>query len=159
MEQLEQAIWRAYDTSNQEFAKQERYCQAQREVLRALEDLAAREQQMYELDNAKDQVMTVCKVALTNLVLWTRDHYFPPGYAHATWNRLEPFFKLAGRVTWEGEQVTVELRPFTDRQLNRDLAAMCAQVAAATLRLPDGRQLILTVARSPSLNVQRLHVA
>jgi len=26
---------------------------------------------MYELDNRKDQVMTVFKVALTNLVMWT----------------------------------------------------------------------------------------
>jgi hypothetical protein len=152
MEQLEQRIWRAYDTSNREFVKQERYCKEQREVLRALEDLAAREQQMYELNNAKDQVMTVCKVAVTNLVLWTRDHYFPPTYAHATWKRLEPFFKLTGRVTWEDEQVTVELRPFTDHQLNRDLAAMCAQVAAIKPRLPDSRQLILTVARSPTLH-------
>jgi len=72
------AIERAYDESNSEFRKQERYCKEQREVLRALEDLAAREQTMYELDNAKDQIMTVCKVALTNLVMWSRDHYFPP---------------------------------------------------------------------------------
>ena len=92
------------------------------------------------------------KVALTNLVMWTRDHYFPPAYAHATWKRLEPFFKLTGRVTWACEQVTVELRPFTDRQLNQALAATCAQVAAARPRLPDGRHLILTVARSPSLH-------
>ncbi len=113
---------------------------------------AAREQHMDELDHAKDQVMTVCKVAMTNLVLWTWDHYVPPTYAHATWKRLEPFFKLTGRVTWEDEQVTVELRPFTDRQLNRDLAAMCVQVAAVRPRLPDSRHLILTVARSPSLH-------
>jgi len=72
------AIWRAYDESNSEFRKQERYCKEQRLLLRALEDLAAREQTMYELDNAKDQIMTVCKVALTNLVMWTRDRYFPP---------------------------------------------------------------------------------
>jgi hypothetical protein len=35
---------------------------------------------MYELDNAKDQVMTVCKVALANLVMWTREMYFPSDY-------------------------------------------------------------------------------
>jgi hypothetical protein len=28
---------------------------------------------MFELDNRKDQVMTVCKAALVNLVMWTRD--------------------------------------------------------------------------------------
>ncbi len=129
----------------------QRYCKEQREVLRALEDLAAREPQMYELDDAKDQIMSVCKVALANLVLWTRDQYFPAAYAHATWKRLEPFFKLSGRVRWGSEHVTVEVRPFTDRQLNRDLAAVCSRVAAAQPRLPDGRQLIFTVCGPSSL--------
>ncbi len=152
MEALNRQIWQAFDTSNREFAKQERYCKEQREVLRALEDLAAREPQMYELDDAKDQVMSVCKVAVANLVLWTRDHYFPAAYARATWHRLEPFFKLRGRVTWTAEQVLVEVRPFTDRQLNCDLAALCTRVATAKPRLPDGRQLIFTMCGSSSLS-------
>jgi hypothetical protein len=42
-------------------------------VLRALEDLDAKERTMYELDHRKDQVMTVCKVALANLAMWVRD--------------------------------------------------------------------------------------
>ena len=139
------AIWRAYDESNSEFRKQERYCKEQRELLRALEDLAAREQTMYELDTAKDQIMTVCKVALTNLVMWTRDRYFPPTYDRATWKRLEPFFKLPGQVVWEADCVRVSLRPFNDRQLNRDLVALCARVAEEAPRLPDGRRLLLMV--------------
>ena len=60
----------------------------QRDVLRALEDLKEQERTMYELDNRKDQVMTVCKVALANLAMWVRNHYFPPSYAQATWNRM-----------------------------------------------------------------------
>lgn len=36
---------------------------------------------MYELDHAKDQVMTTLKLALANLILWTRDRYFPATYA------------------------------------------------------------------------------
>ena len=106
---------------------------------------------MYELDDRKDQVMTVCKVALANLAMWTRDRYFPEGYGQATWKRLEPFFKLSGRVRWGGERVEVELRQFTDRQLNRDLAALCRRVAAANPRLPDGRQLIFTTCGPSSL--------
>ncbi len=149
---LNQQIRRAFDTCNTEFRKQERYCQEQREVLRALEELAAREPQMYALDDAKDQVMSVCKVALANLVLWTRDQYFPTAYAHATWQRLEPFFKLSGRVRWGPERVEVELREFTDRQLNRDLAAVCARVVGAKPRLPDGRRLIFTVCGPSSLS-------
>ncbi len=31
------------------------------------------EREMYELDNRKDQVMTVFKVALANLGMWVRD--------------------------------------------------------------------------------------
>jgi hypothetical protein len=40
--------WRAYEQCNNEFRKQERYCQEQRDVLRALEDLEANERTMYE---------------------------------------------------------------------------------------------------------------
>jgi len=110
-----------------------------------LEDLKATEREMYELDHCKDQVMTVCKVALTNVVMWTRNQYFPPTYAHATWHRLAPFFRLPGRVVRGPETLRVALRPFNDYQLNRDLAAVCAQVNAASPRLPDGRHLLLTV--------------
>jgi len=151
MDGLTGRIRRAVDSCNQEFHKQERYCKEQREVLRGLEELAAREPQMYELDDRKDQVMTVCKVAMANLAMWTRERYFPEGYGQATWKRLEPFFRLSGRVRWGPERVEVELRQFTDRQLNRDLAALCSRVAAAKPQLPDGRQLIFTTCGSSSL--------
>jgi hypothetical protein len=65
--------WKAYHTSNKEFAMCEKYCREQRELLRAIEDLAQQEREMYELDNRKDQIMTVCKVALANPGMWTRD--------------------------------------------------------------------------------------
>ena len=92
---------------------------------RTLEDLTLHERAMYELDNRKDQVMTVFKVALTNLVMWTRDHYFPVGFAHATWQRLAPFFHLPGLIVQGPTTVRVELRPFNDRQFNRDLVKLC----------------------------------
>jgi cell division septum initiation protein DivIVA len=145
LEQIRASMWRAYEQCNQEFRKQERYCKEQREVLRALEDLKACERAMHELDSRKDQVMTICKVALANLMMWMRDHYFPATYAHATWQRLVPFLRLPGRVRREAEIVRVELRPFNDRQLNRDLALVCARVNAASPRLPDGCHLLLTV--------------
>jgi len=50
LEQIRVKEWRAYEQCNQEFRKQERYCKAQRDVLRALEDLEAKERTMYELD-------------------------------------------------------------------------------------------------------------
>ncbi len=43
-------VYRVLDTSNKEHAKWERYCHEQCDLLRALEDLAAQERTMYELD-------------------------------------------------------------------------------------------------------------
>jgi hypothetical protein len=145
LEPLGRKEWQAYEQCNAEFRKQERYCQEQREVLRALEDLKEQERTMYELDNRKDHVMTVCKVALANLAMWTRDHYFPVSYAQATWKRLLPFFQLPGTITHHAHLVQVELHPFNDPTLNRDLAVLCERVNQASLRLPDGRQLSFTI--------------
>jgi hypothetical protein len=154
-------VQRARDTNASEERKLEQYCREQRELLRALEDLTASERMMYELDDAKDQVMTVCKVALANLVMWARERFFPASYAHATWVRLAPFFRLPGRVSAEPERVCVELRPFNDRRLTRDLVAVCARVEAARPRLPDGRPLHLTVrgATRSILDAQERRVA
>ncbi len=145
LEQLRVKEWRAYEQCNAEFRKQERYCKEQREVLRALEDMKAQEKTMYELDPRKDQVMTVCKVALANLAMWVRDRYFPLSYAQATWKRLLPFFQLPGTITQDSTMVQVELRPFNDRALNRDLVILCEQVNQASPRLPDGRRLSFTI--------------
>lgn len=134
-------MWQAYHRSHREQEKCERYRREQRALLRKLEDLAARERTMYALEQTKDQVMSVLKLALANLGMWVRDHYFPTTYAHATWHRLAPFFQLPGRVVWGAGRVEVELHTFNDRRLNGDLAAVCAQVNAAQPRLPDGRQL------------------
>ena len=69
LELLVEQYRRADGEYRTEGRKIERYCQEQRVVLRQLEELNAREQQMYELNNDKDQVMTVCKVALANLAM------------------------------------------------------------------------------------------
>ena len=116
---------------------------------------------MFELDHAKDQTMTVLKLALANLVMWTRDTYFPGTYAQATWHRLAPFFRLPGRLVWGTDTVTVELRPFNDRRLSRDLEELCQQVKAAKPRLPDGRSVVLWVASScgPPVSVQPCQAA
>jgi hypothetical protein len=104
---------------------------------------------MYELDNAADQVMSVCTVALTNLVMWVRDQYFPASYRQATWARLAPFFRLPGRIVCTPSAVQVTLRPFPVRTLTRDLALLCERVAAARPRLPDGRILTLSIVDMP----------
>jgi len=153
--------YKAHDAYQTEWDKCERYCKEQRTLLRELEDLAARERTMHEIDNGKDQVMTVMKVALANLGMWVRDQWFPATYAHATWRRLEPFFRLPGRIVYGADAVHVELRPFNDRQLNRDLTIVCAKVADAQPRLPDGHRLVFTVAGAarPVLDVPQRSVA
>lgn len=100
---------------------------------------------MYELDHRKDQVMTVCKVALANLAMWTRDRYFPASYAHATWRRLLPFFQLSGIITHDATTTQVQLSPFNDRTLNRDLAPLCERANQASPQRPDGRLLSFTI--------------
>lgn len=153
IEEYRQRQWNAYHTSNKEFAKCEKYCREQRELLRVLEDLDQQEREMYELDNRKDQVMTIFKVALANLWMWVRDHYFPASYAHASWHRFQAFFQLPGRIFWARDQVEVELKPFNDRALNRDLEALCVKVAQEQPRLPDGRRLLFRMQGSDILHL------
>lgn len=63
--------------------------------------------------------------------MWTRERYFPATCAHATWHRLSSFFRLPGHIVWGTDTVWVELRPFNDRRLNRDLSIVCERVIAA----------------------------
>lgn len=149
LETYRQRVYRVEAKSYQESSKHERYCREQRELLRTLEELTAHERVMHELDNRKDHIMTVCKLALANLAMWVRDRFFPSTYVHATWQRLLPFFRLAGHVLAGREVVSVELRPFNNRQLNRDLLAVCQRVNEVQPRLPDGRLLILHAPSSP----------
>jgi len=104
------------------------------------EDLVAKERTMFELDNRKDQVMTICKVALA---IWIRDQYFPTSYTHATWRRLLPLFQLPRAIMRDATTIQVELTPFNDHALNRDLTLLCECVNQASPHLPDGRVLSL----------------
>jgi hypothetical protein len=112
-------------------------------------ELVVHERPMYELDNAADQVMSVCTVALSNLAMWVREQYFPASYRQATWARLAPFFHLPGWIVSTPSAVQVTLRPFPTRALTRDLALLCERVAAARPRLPDGRVLTLSIVDAP----------
>jgi hypothetical protein len=143
---LQQRKRQAEDAIAAAFTTCERACQHERDLLRQLEDLVASERTMFELDHAKDQTMTVLKLALANLVMWTRDRYFPATYAQATWRRLAPFFRLPGQIVWGRDTVQVQVRPFNDRRLTRDLMVLCQRVEAARPRLPDGRRVVLCIA-------------
>ena len=138
---LWQEVYRASAKIREEEAKIYRYALKARLLLRQLADVDTQTRQMFELDHDKDQVMTTLRLALTNLIMWTRDHFFPADYAQATWPRLAPFFNLPGHIVLHPERCLVFLRPFNDRQLNRDLDILCDRVNQAHLHLPDGRLL------------------
>lgn len=139
LDQVWRGVYRAQDNNYQEDRKVQRYALKARQLLRQLEDLEVQARQMFELDNRKDQIMTSLRLALSNLVMWVRDHCFPKDYAQATWKRLAAFFRLPGHIVYYPDRCLVFLRPFNDRQLNRDLDALCERVNQAQLRLPDGR--------------------
>jgi len=137
------------------------YEQKQCDMVCSLENLAKNERSMYELDNRKDHIMTVFKVALANLAMWTRDQYFPASYSNATWERLAVFFHLPGLIRSNQHTVSVSLRPFNDRQYNRDLHLLCQLVNQKQPHLPDGRLLAFSVlpATCLTLNGQTLLLA
>lgn len=133
-------------TQSQEILnKCERYCQKLRHELRQHEDLQAQARQMYELDHSKDQIMTLFKVALANLGMWVRDHYFGESYQHCGWQRLLPFFKLGGRITTTGDEVRLEVCAFNNRELVRDVEEVCHNVNTRGATLPDGRRVVMAV--------------
>jgi hypothetical protein len=127
--------------------KCEGYCRELRQVLRQQEDLEAQAREMYELDHAKDQVMTLFKVGLANVGMWVRDQYFGESYQHCGWQRLLPFFQLGGWITTTASEVQLELCAFNNRALVRDLEEVCRKVNDGAVTLPDGRRLVVAVGK------------
>jgi hypothetical protein len=125
--------------------KCEGYCRELRHVLRQQEDLEAQAREMYELDHAKDQIMTLFKLGLANVGMWVRDQYFGESYQHCGWQRLLPFFKLGGWITTTKSEVRLELCAFNNRALGRDLEEVCRNVNTSGATLPDGRRLVVSV--------------
>src|SRR5713101_7501699 len=128
----------------------ERACRALRHVLRQQEDLQACEREMWELDNTKDQIMTLLKVGLANLGMWVRDHYFGESYQSCGWEPLVPFSPFGGWVTAADAEVSLDFTPFNHRAMGRDLQELCRKVNTSGAHLPDGRRLVLTVGQRPS---------
>ena len=99
------------------------------------EDLQACEREMQELDNTKDQIMTLLKVGLANLGMWVRDHYFGESYQSCGWERLLPFFQLSGWVTAMETEVRLDFSPFNHRAMGRDLQDLCRKVNTSGVHL------------------------
>jgi hypothetical protein len=97
------------------------------------------------LHHAKDQIMTLFKVALANLGMWVRDQYFGESYQHCGWQRLLPFFKLGGRITTKEGEVQLEFCAFNNRALVHDVEEVCRNVNTRGATLPDGRRVVMAV--------------
>jgi hypothetical protein len=123
------------------------YCREQRQVLRQREDLQAHARDMYALDHAKDQIMTLFKLGLANLGMQVRDLYFGASYHHCGWQRLLPFFQLGGLVRATASEVQLEFCAFNNRALLRDLEEVCHRVNTRGATLPDGRRLVVAVGK------------
>ncbi len=66
--------------------------------------------------------------------------------SHASVSSLElQHFQLPVTITRNATTIQVELAPFNDRALNRDLAYLCEWVNEASPHLPDGRHLSFTL--------------
>jgi hypothetical protein len=120
-------------------------CRELRQILRQQADLQAQARAMFELDHAKDQIMTLFKLGLANLGMWVRDTYFGKSYDRCGWPRLWPFFKLGGWITRTANEMQLDVCAFNNRTLVRDLAELCCTVNASNALLPDGRRLVLRV--------------
>ena len=127
--------------------KCEGYCRDLRQVLRQQEDLEVQARDMYELDQGKDQIMTLFKLGLANVGMWVRNQYFGESYQHCGWQRLLPFFKLGGWITTTASEVQLEFCAFNNRALLRDLEEVCHKVNDGAVILPDGRRLVVAVGK------------
>jgi hypothetical protein len=61
-----------------------------------------------------------------------------------------------GRIHWGSEAAGVELKPFNDRALNRDLETLCAKVVKVQPHLPDGRHLLFRLQGARILHLDAL---
>jgi hypothetical protein len=88
---------------------------------------------MYELDHAKDQLMTLLKVGLANLGIWVRDQYFSQIYQNCGWQRLWSFFKLGGWITTTASEVQMELLLIDTLTQQREITVVLSVVKRALL--------------------------
>ena len=98
----------------------------------------------------KDQIMLNLQLLLTNLHDWAAEHYFAP-----EWQTLEVetatrlIYQKPGRVSWEADQIVVELAAYRYPDQQRAMETTCDRFNAANLRWRDGRLLRIYVARGP----------
>jgi hypothetical protein len=98
----------------------------------------------------KDQIMLNLQLLLTNLHDWAAAHYFAPAWQQlelATATQL--IYQKPGRVSWQADQIVVELQAYRYPDQQRAMEATCDRFNAANLRWRDGRLLRIHVAKGP----------
>jgi len=100
-----------------------------------------------ERDLEKNQIMLNFQILLANLHDWVSQNYLTPKWRTLSLEKAtQMIYRKAGRVTWYGDHIDVELEPYRYPDQQRRMEATCARFNAANLRWRDGRLLRITVA-------------
>jgi hypothetical protein len=134
-----------------EQAKQQRYCQEQRQKQQALAEVtqAVADRPMYELDDRKDQLLSALRLCLINVLQWLRDMVFPESYANATYKTLAPFTQMGGFVIERPDRIEIFLDGFWQSAKQHDLEKVVARCNAQSFIAPDGRHLRFGICSRP----------
>lgn len=131
--------------------KREGYLKEQQEKEQILAEVtqAQHEHPMYELDNRKDQFLSVLRVFMVNVLQWLRDTVFPESYLHATYKTLVPFLQMGGFVLEGTDCLDVRFDGFWDSAKQQDLKEVVSRCNAEQFTAPDGRVLRFGICQKP----------
>jgi hypothetical protein len=104
---------------------------------------------MYELDDRKDQLLSVLRLCLVSVLQWLRDAVFPDAYAHATYETVKAFIQMGGFVIEHPRFVEVYLDGFWQSAKQRALEELVARCNARQFTAPDGRLLRVGICSKP----------
>jgi prepilin-type processing-associated H-X9-DG protein len=141
----------AAEQVEQEHAKQQRYHQQQQqkqqELTKTIQTMA--DHPMYELDDRKDQLLSVLRLCLLSVLQWLRNAVFPDSYARATYETVKPFIQMGGFVIEHAHSIEVRLDGFWQSAKQRDLEKLVSRCNARQFTAPDGRPLRFGICPKP----------
>ena len=141
----------AAERIKQEQAKQQRYCEQQRQKQQTLAEVTQKmaDCPMYELDDRKDQLLSALRLCLANALQWLRGTVFPESYVNATYKSLAPFVQMGGYVIKHPDRIEVFLDGFWQSAKQRDLEMLVARCNTQSFTTPDGRPLWFGICPTP----------
>jgi hypothetical protein len=141
----------AAEQVEREHAKQQRYHQEQQQKQQDLTKTiqTMTDHPMYELDDRKDQLLSVLRLCLLSVLQWLRAAVFPDAYAHATYETVKAFLQIGGFVIEHPHSIEVRLDGFWQSAKQRDLEKLVSRCNARQFTAPDGRPLRFGICPRP----------